>query len=609
MSPAVDIWGKPFSVDGVTFRDVIPPGPQRDRALELLKAQLIAVVDGLDRAVDELQATVARHDPLELLDSVAIPTSMVFRSDDEAFEDSPETYTWPAKVEYLAGLTLTGPPGRKSVPTETTRRVFRLLRDIFDASRAKVMLQSWDAPKSADIEIDMATYMLRLEHLFDRMPGYATHLERIDEEIFGRHRDYYVRELGFSPADVVRVVRRRIDADSKRASNAINNAKDRFGSVEEAAALAMAEMFDMLELSRRWNSVSLAQDSEVPIPEAEALLRFFASSFESQPNFRYPGDPNVLRTRALINLHDGSYYVPDPWSLIGVVHARLAQEADRLVRYRSHREDGHERVVVDALTSVFGSSRVHDGVHYASSTSGPGEIDALVECSWPLVVEGKARSLTDVGRRGLPRRVVTVTEDVVEKALDQTGRARAYIEREDGRRFAEKQGGSSSRRLPDDIDGVTEIVVTFERMDPLALSGLRLTGDVGREVWFVSLSDFLMVADVLRWPAAFHHYARSGRPYQPPGSTSTWSLMRWAETPSTVGGADNYCVCRLPGVSFCGVRERRGDRDFTELEVIGSAEPSHLGFPNEVIDALTDAIERPNGLGLWRPSCQRVAIV
>lgn len=80
---------------------------------------------------------------------------------------------------------------------------------------------------------------------------------------------------------------------------------------------------------------------------------------------------------------------------------------------------------------------------------------------------------------------------------------------EGGRRFSDRQGGKLVSLLPNNINSPIEVVVTMERMDPLALAaGELVSNDQANGVWVTSLSDFLMVRDILSDAASFMHYAR-----------------------------------------------------------------------------------------------------
>src|SRR5665213_880189 len=244
--------------------------------------------------------------------------------------------------------------------------------------------------------------MLRMEHLVDRMHGYAAHLERIDAEIFDRHRSFYIDAIGFNPGDVVRVVRRHNDAQQQRAAAAMATMQEMADQDVEAATHATIEFFAGLTDSWTWHPSDVAAITGVAAGEIGRMLDFFSTTFGSQPEFRLPTDRNLARSHPAIKLADGAYFVPDTWTLAAAVHTRLAQAAaDRidLNPYRSHRERGHQRLVATALRVEFPREIVHESQNYEDGTLGAGEVDALVALEWPLIVEAKAHGLTDPGRR------------------------------------------------------------------------------------------------------------------------------------------------------------------------------------------------------------------
>lgn len=99
-----------------------------------------------------------------------------FSSAGDSLADDPDTSTWPAKVEFLVGVALALPPGIGSTPTAVTDRLFKLVDQIFEGTHAQKMLATFDAPSTGNQDLDETLFMLRIEGLTDRMPGYAAHL-------------------------------------------------------------------------------------------------------------------------------------------------------------------------------------------------------------------------------------------------------------------------------------------------------------------------------------------------------------------------------------------------------------------------------------------------
>lgn len=597
--PVADVMGAPEVRGGITFRESLPPGPERDAAIERNIADAARRAAPLDARAADLRDLVVGHEPKGLILGIAIPGALGTAAGD----DAPTTLMWNAQVEHLVGLAVSAPPGAIEAPTQVIRRAGRLLRDVFGAAHAKYMSDAFEMQRSGNDPLDATIFLLRGEHLFDRMNGYATHLARMDAEVFDRHRDQYVSVIGFNPADVHRVVR----AWQMHGNEALNAARDRYaearGVDDEAAATAVGEMVGSVERSRIWVPDDVAATTGIDPVEVIAMLSCFSTGFDAQPDYLVPTDPNVIRSQPAIDLGDGTFLVADAWALTAAVHLRLSDLAHAgggsFPRYRKHREDGHQRVVTGAFAAVFGD-KVVESQHYTSVADGPGEIDTLVCGSWPVITEAKAHGLTPPGRRGAPGRVERVARDVLEESFSQTARAHRYVIEESGRVFARAEGADLVTLLPDAVDGATDVVVTFERMDPLALHAQGLAGEPGRPVWVVSAADLLMVVDVLDSPAALHHYIRTR------AATSAASVAIYVES----DGLGGYLIDRLssqlalaaqnPNANLMlGYTSGAINEHFTLAELGQPTAPLVTGVPQAVADALQSAFhaEAPG----WMP--------
>ncbi|WP_255773729.1 hypothetical protein [Mycobacteroides abscessus] len=494
-------------------RTSLPPGPERDAIMTEIVEALQADAADVPAMVEELRGLMVGRDLTQLINSVAVPAMTVTFTGGESLADGDATSTWAAKIEYLVGVALSVDPGGDAdTPAEVTQRVSQLISDIFEADQVRMFTESIENASATAAERELLLQQLQLEYQADRMPGYAVHLEQVDAEVFGRHRNYYVSGLGFDPADVIRATRLHTRSTSRMLSAALDGMADTLnsGGPSPEAGEAMRRAFDAITL---WKPEDVAASTGIAVEQASAMLEFFSTEYGCQPEFRVPGDSNRARTHPCIKLDDGTYLVPDPWSMSAIVHHRLAAEPKRngfdSQKYFKQRQDAHERLVAGALEKVFGVSNVHSTQHYDPASGQHGEIDTLVASEWPLVVEAKAIALTEPGRRGAPLRVDSKIETILGKALDQTHRALTYVLDEGGRTFAPTENGKSKQLLPDAVSGGTAIIATFERIDPFASGGLAVAGNVNRPTWVVSLTDLLMVTDILTDPAAFHHYART----------------------------------------------------------------------------------------------------
>jgi hypothetical protein len=161
------------------------------------------------------------------------------------------------------------------------------------------------------------------------------------------------------------------------------------------------------------------------------MLTSISTEFGSQPEFRLPGDENILRKRPCIRSAD-VFLVPMPWAPAHCIHdwllAYLDEEPNARLRdaYLKGRSDAAEHLVYSSLAVIFGDSAVHANVHY-DGASGHGEIDCLVGGGTPVVVEVKSQSVTEPGRRGSRVRLERVARELLGRSFDQTGKASDYI--------------------------------------------------------------------------------------------------------------------------------------------------------------------------------------
>lgn len=587
----------------------LPPGPERDALLAKIFEAAQASAGDLPALIEELRGLMVGRDLTQLINSVVVPATTVAYTDGESLADGDATSSWAAKIEYLVGVALSvDPEGDTDTPPQVSQRVRQLISDIFEADQLNMLTDGLAHADRGDGHRELLLQQLRLEYQVDRMPGYAVHLEEVDTEVFGRHRDYYVNGLGFDPADVIRVTRRRacwLNQTFKSALDALEDVLN--GGVPNP--MAEETMRKGLDAPTLWDPDDVAACTDIPVEQIIAMLEFFSVEFGCQPEFRAPRDANRVRTHPVIKLDDGTYLVPDSWSMSAVLHHRLAVEPKRSgydpQKYFKHRQDAHERLIASTLTNVFGTSNVHPSQHYTLASGDNGETDALVCAEWPLVVEAKAIALTERGRRGYTDRVDKKLQEILGKALEQTDRALTYILDENGRSFASKQGGPQISLLPADIAGGTAIIITFERIDPFAFGGLAVAGDVNRPTWVISLTDLLMVAEILSDPAAFHHYAHTrARMYSAEASVFSEADALGAYLLNRLRIVDQSTSEGSPRI-FIGYSCAEINDFYTRQEIGLEADRPTTGIPDEVTDALTNALRQPG----WAECLDAVMVV
>ena len=160
---------------------------------------------------------------------------------------------------------------------------------------------------------------------------------------------------------------------------------------------------------------------------------------------------------------------------------------------------------------------------------------------------------------------------MVTKSFEQTLRARNYIVGEAGRYFADRQAGQPRQLLSNEVNDLVEIVVTLERMDPLAAyAGELADSDQPRSTWVTNLADLLTVRDILEDAASFLHYARLR------GTVSKLGIRVISESDAL----ETYLDDRLSSV--IGLAEESQDRPTEVLLGYSSTEINHFFTMSEV---------------------------
>ena len=205
--------------------------------------------------------------------------------------DAPITFSRVAKIEYLTGLALSGPPGSERVDQAVTNKAMRLTAEVFEAVHAKLFLKSVEETPPTDPAIYRTSYLMQLEHLLHRMGGYAIHLEEINDEVFEPHRDLYLEALGFCPSDAVRLVRRHtvwLNRELELARKeflALRNARATMGL--DLPFSVARRVHTVLEAAYRWKADDLAKATSSYMP-GRGPARSDGCDFGTQPAFRFP---------------------------------------------------------------------------------------------------------------------------------------------------------------------------------------------------------------------------------------------------------------------------------------------------------------------------------
>jgi hypothetical protein len=460
-----------------------------------------AAQEALNRG-DSLRRLLSRVDPVQVLSECAALKLSQFSKRD----DVQATYGREACMEYIAGVALSLDTRATAPPTSPAlMRAWNLAEDVLSLETHQLVMRP---PGDETDALSHAQFLLRAEHLMDRMEGFVTHQERAISAVFAPIRGSCRARLGFDPTNMAHVIRAAHQAVQERARPVMRESTRIYGiNPDEAGRL-------LQESSREWFLFAvdeLAHRSGLPVAEVSAMLDALASRFGCQPDFRVPSQYNIARRRPFLKLGPDEYLMVMLWSplhefvpwFLGLTRERGDTALEH--QFTKSRDLATERLARESLAAVFGTSRVAGPLDYCDATDGPTDVDAIVQLAGcALVVEAKAHHLTDPARRGAPARVRRQVGEMLDKALAQGARAERNLR--SGTSFVDRKT-HQPLAIQRPITDVARIVVSFDRIDPLALTA-GLTDEQHSGAWIVSLADLQMLCDLFDDPAVLYAYIR-----------------------------------------------------------------------------------------------------
>jgi hypothetical protein len=428
-------------------------------------------------------------------------------------DDATERFGLEAHIEFLLGLALSVTPGSAEADDLQITSAQRHVVKYFRHARSEMIGRPPDGADEGPL--GESIFLLRLDRLLDRTEGFAVHLKRIFDSIFEPARQRFEEVLGFCPSDMLAIVRSHFTLSNAYVIKSMQELKDsnRLMSGDPQIATTTRAAISQILLSGQYmRPREAALHGRVDPDAAERMFRELALPWNCQPDFRSSDQVNLARSRPLVRVGE-RYFCPLSWSLAHETlrwTQELVQSNPSLARTLERRRSaGTENLVSSSLTRIAGSENVHRKQHY-DSEEGHGEIDAIALLGdVVLLAEAKSHKLTELGRAGHLGRVRRVLKEAFEEGLDQLARGNRYV-LGGGRTFASAEGGPRAELLPARIGRVLRLLVTLERMDPIAFRIIHIARGLEHEdseVWVISLADLLMLVDLLPTSGEFCGFA------------------------------------------------------------------------------------------------------
>jgi hypothetical protein len=265
----------------------------------------------------------------------------------------------------------------------------------------------------------------------------------------------------------------------------------------------------------------IAEETQMPLDRAIAVLAFFAIEFGSvRSDFFLMSPTHLLREYPLV-YHDGQFLYPIPGSMIWALQHRLEAEMNQSKsaagkvwrKYEKHRSNYLEAESVRLLSVMLRTDEVYRNLKYSVIEDGESksaELDGMVQFDHTLLlVESKAGALTASARRGGRERIKSNIKELLGKAHKQALRAREYIEGVDHPKFFAADGSE----VPFDKNRFDRILLVSTTLEPLDTYNTALHEIVNAGIleekhlpWAVSVDILRVIAEMNEFPTQLIHY-------------------------------------------------------------------------------------------------------
>lgn len=509
---------------------------------------------------EERREQAKRHQQLleiltktDSIDLVARASLTYLHFDPDTFKEW-ETDRSPAHVEYLALQALGAglPISPQLTPVEASRSTFEALdivRALFTSASFLTMLDGIKARRSGadDSTVDY-TVKTRLESLSVRGTGYSEHLIRLLHGCLDPF-DQECRALpGFTASDALTLTRGIADLISdrvkprwqaaaaghdgtlrawKRARKHRERAESQFPNWlldlpfrkarEHIGMLMSSWLFADARSIASFTANDLALHCSVDVGVCEAFLRAFACPrvlFRPE-HHSLPGGAHPLTTRPILEQH-GTHILPVPSSMLEAIRPRiedlLQQDQHIWDRYIERRGRYVEDEATTLLAKVLPGSMSWQRIEWRAPDA-DGEVDGLVVADdLALRIQCKAGRLTAPTRRGAPERMKRDIGELIEAAARQHLALGAALQTHDATAIGFTDAQAKALKEPLQV----EVIVCLDDVTVWATEAheLRNLGvlPAGRQVpWVISLSDLMVVTDLLQGSEFVHYLLRRQR--------------------------------------------------------------------------------------------------
>ena len=513
----------------------------------------------LNELQDELVSTREdkRRQLLEILTAgnplgiLALTALMYVGLDPNTFKESQSTRL-PAHIEYLALQSLAidfdtmGDSSRSETVASDAFRAMELVQEMFTLSPILYAIRTVDV-EMEETDLQLAEYRVRslMQSLFVRGEAYPQHRARVLDGCFGQLEDQCRALLGFTAREALTVAEHLQDLYGLRSDELAHEAGERTRQLHRELKRARRKggstdlpdwlvqlppkkanhalrflAFGTLDISDRilFSAAAVANATGLTTITAESILESFCSSSNDyrEEHHAYPIGAHPLTTKPLLR-YSNSYLAPVPQTIAPAIRPRMEDlirttSTSLWKQYTRQRAKYVEQESAQLLKSSLSGARSWTNLSWKGS-SAEGELDGLVATDdLALHIQCKSGKISESTRRGAPERMVADLEKIIAEAAEQHQSlasalgSECSIELGLSNELADVFRAPLQVRVVVTLDDVVVWATQANKLKRIALLPMKPTVP-----WILSLTDLMVVVDMLRDTTLIHYLIRRQR--------------------------------------------------------------------------------------------------
>ena len=485
--------------------------------------------------LSKIQKILENIDNVELLCQVSLYTTIIKNNKNDGFVP----ITHQPLLPFLVGLSI--PIKSKNNPTspDDVDSVLELLTKYFEEF-SKTIIDFNNITSFSDSK--MPSYFAIEQNLVNQIDPFVPdfHIKELLNNVTSKLDSFFIEKIGIDVKSTIALGEQiihwhegKINQRLIKISNFMQNARLEIQNMSEEFKEQVLKNKTEKEYLDVYHSSLISsnckelfvfdidqfcKEVEINKDTFSTYLKYFSCKFGTNIKFDHPLDDNLIQSKPIIDLENGSYFAPVPHYLLfnlftifeGILYEEKMNQTPNWQKYKDAKSKYLENKIYENLTKIFPKSSIFQNLSYEYRNE-PREIDVLVQYDNKVFIfEAKSGIFTDPAKRGAIKRLTANLKSLIEDAYVQANTAREYIMFTDQAVFSQKNNAQLKIDFKKDQIQFFLINVTLEPLllfntQPQILQNLGLFKK-NDYPWSVDIFDLKIITKHIPSPTIFIHY-------------------------------------------------------------------------------------------------------